>query len=135
LPESVGAYLTFEPAQGRTDAQRNCVSNIHGRGLTIDDAARRIVGLAVRASLLGITGVGLHDDDPTVSLDPSPDVSAPTALSSAPFVLVTCNIAAWFAGSLRLLPRFVFALIASAFANRGFGRFRSGFPMCGHLSS
>jgi ethanolamine ammonia-lyase small subunit len=75
VPESVGAYLTFEPAQSRTDAQRNCVSNIHDRGLTIDDAARRIVGLAVRASLLGSTGVGLHDDDPTVSLDLSPDSS------------------------------------------------------------
>ena len=65
VPESVGAYLTFEPAPGRTDAQRNCVSNIHDRGLSIDDAARRIVSLAVRASMLGLTGVGVNDDDPT----------------------------------------------------------------------
>jgi ethanolamine ammonia-lyase small subunit len=72
VPESVGAYLTFEPRPGRTDAQRNCVSNIHERGLAIDDAARRVVGLAVRASMLGLTGVGLNDDDPTVALDPSP---------------------------------------------------------------
>jgi ethanolamine ammonia-lyase small subunit len=70
VPESVGAYLTFEPAPGRTDAQRNCVSNIHDRGLAIDDAARRIVGLAVRASMLGLTGVGLNDEEPTTSLDP-----------------------------------------------------------------
>ena len=65
VPESVGAYLSFEPAPGRIDAQRNCVSNIHDQGLSIDDAARRIVGLAVRASMLGLTGVGLNDDDPT----------------------------------------------------------------------
>jgi ethanolamine ammonia-lyase small subunit len=70
VPESVGAYLTFEPGPGRTDAQRNCVSNIHERGLAIDDAARRVVGLAVRASMLGLTGVGLNDDDPTAIIDP-----------------------------------------------------------------
>jgi ethanolamine ammonia-lyase small subunit len=72
VPESVGAYLTYEPAPGRTDAQRNCVSNIHDRGLSIDDAARRIVGLAVRASMIGLTGVGLNDDDPTIAIDPPP---------------------------------------------------------------
>jgi ethanolamine ammonia-lyase small subunit len=72
VPESVGAYLTFEPAPARTDAQRNCVSNIHDQGLSIDGAARRIVGLAVRASMLGLTGVGLNDDDPTAVIDPSP---------------------------------------------------------------
>jgi ethanolamine ammonia-lyase small subunit len=70
VPESVGAYLTFEPAPGCTDAQRNCVSNIHDQGLSIDDAARRIVGLAVRASMLGLTGVGLNDEDPTPVIDP-----------------------------------------------------------------
>ncbi len=68
VAESVGAYLTFQPASGRTDAERNCVSNIHDRGLSIADAARRIVGLAVRASMLGLTGVGLNDEDPTAAL-------------------------------------------------------------------
>jgi ethanolamine ammonia-lyase small subunit len=76
VAESVGAYLTYGPTRGRTDAQRNCVSNIHDRGLSIDAAARRIVGLAVRALELGLTGVGLNDEDPTAVIAPeapSPD--------------------------------------------------------------
>jgi ethanolamine ammonia-lyase small subunit len=65
VAESIGAYVTFDPAPGRTDAQRNCVSNIHDRGLAIDDAARRIAGLLVRARLAGgLTGIGLTDDGP-----------------------------------------------------------------------
>ena len=55
----------MEPRVGRTDADRNCVSNIHDRGSSVGDAARRIVDLVVRARVFGITGVGL-DDDPAV---------------------------------------------------------------------
>ncbi len=86
VPESVGAYLTFEPAPGRTDAQRNCVSNIHDQGLSIDDAARRIVGLAVRASMLGLTGVGLNDDDPTAVIDPDARRAVPMREQLAPLI-------------------------------------------------
>ena len=56
-------YLTFDPAPGRTDAERNCISNIHDRGLTIDAAARSIVDILVRARNLGLTGVGLTGVD------------------------------------------------------------------------
>ena len=64
VPESIGVYLTCDPGPGRNDAQRNCVSNIHDRGLPMDAAVRQIVGLAVRARLAGLTGVALKDRDP-----------------------------------------------------------------------
>ena len=37
--DSLGVYLTFAPAVGTTDEKRNCVSNIHGAGLSYEDAA------------------------------------------------------------------------------------------------
>ena len=64
ISESVGAYLTFGPRAGRTDADRNCISNIHARGTDVDDAARRIVDLAARARIAGATGLTLTDDAP-----------------------------------------------------------------------
>lgn len=61
-PDSLGAYLTFAPRPGLTDAARNCVSNIHARGLGYDEAAHKI-GWLVRAGLsCGVTGVALKDD-------------------------------------------------------------------------
>ena len=69
-PDSLGAYLTFAPNPGLTDAERNCVSNIHRAGLSYDEAAFKIAWL-VRAGLaLGVTGVALKDEsgDPPVRI-------------------------------------------------------------------
>lgn len=62
VPASLGAYITYAPSPGRTDAQRNCVSNVHERGLSVAEAAATIVGLLRRARTQAISGVELGDD-------------------------------------------------------------------------
>lgn len=60
--ESLSAYLAYEPRPGHTDAQRNLISNIHGRGVALPDAARRIAALAERMRQLQTSGVAVKEE-------------------------------------------------------------------------
>ena len=58
-PDSLGAYLTFQPRQACTDADRNCVSNIRAEGFPCEAAARGIAELLSESARLGTSGVAL----------------------------------------------------------------------------
>ncbi len=62
--DSLGAYLTYAPKVGVSkDANRNCISNIRPGGLSIEDAARRILAMIGLAQKLRGTGTLLKEDE------------------------------------------------------------------------
>jgi ethanolamine ammonia-lyase small subunit len=77
-PDSLGAYLTHAPRVGRTDAERNCVSNIRPEGLGYEPAAYRLALLCEGARRLGRSGLDLKDESARAQLvDPSRDANGP----------------------------------------------------------
>lgn len=62
--ESLSAYLAYRPQAGHSDADRNLISNIHGRGVPIDVAADRICALAARFRRAGRSGTGVSEQFP-----------------------------------------------------------------------
>jgi ethanolamine ammonia-lyase small subunit len=61
-PDSLGIYLTWDPRPGRTDAERNCISNVRTEGIGYDLAAGRLHFLMTQARRLQISGVPLKDE-------------------------------------------------------------------------
>lgn len=47
-PDSLGCYLTWRPGPTTTDADRKCISNIHGAGLDPGEAGATIAGVVRR---------------------------------------------------------------------------------------
>jgi ethanolamine ammonia-lyase small subunit len=76
-PDSLGVYLTWQPRIGRTDAERNCLSNIRPAGMAYDEAAARLAYLCRQARLRQSTGVMLKDETPKAGSESNPSLAAP----------------------------------------------------------
>jgi ethanolamine ammonia-lyase small subunit len=63
-PDSLGVYLTWDPRPGRTDAERNCISNVRSEGLAYEAAAGKIHFLMREARTRKLSGVALKEDSP-----------------------------------------------------------------------
>jgi ethanolamine ammonia-lyase small subunit len=56
-PDSLGAYITWMPRRGRTDAERVCISNIRVEGLGYAEAAAQLYAALTSARRQQLTGV------------------------------------------------------------------------------
>jgi ethanolamine ammonia-lyase small subunit len=63
-PDSLGAYITWAPRLGRTDAERNCISNIRAEGLSYAQAAAQLNFYLTEARRRQLTGVALKQETP-----------------------------------------------------------------------
>ncbi len=78
-PDSLGAYLVFNPTPtGKSDADRNCVSNIRPEGLPLETATQTILYLAAAALDRKLTGVALKDDRVAIPQLPPTTNPSPT---------------------------------------------------------
>jgi len=61
-PDSMGIYFTYQARSGfSTDADRNCISNIHSNGLSYAQALHKLLFLITEAEQLKLSGVALKD--------------------------------------------------------------------------
>jgi len=71
-PDSMGAYLTWQPGPRTTDADRNCISNIRPDGIGYADAAFKIAHLLRAMRTHRMSGVQLKDDSDRLLLGERP---------------------------------------------------------------
>lgn len=69
-PDSLGIYITHAPRRGRSDAERNCISNVRPEGLSYEAAAHKLAWLVREALRRGCTGVDLKDESGPQGLEP-----------------------------------------------------------------
>jgi ethanolamine ammonia-lyase small subunit len=61
-PRSLGVYLTWSPRVGRSDAERNCLSNVRPEGMSFREAADRLAYLCRKARSQQLSGVSVKDE-------------------------------------------------------------------------
>lgn len=72
-PDSLGVYLTWSPRSGRTDAERNCISNVRPEGLSASAAAELLVLVMNASRAKRISGVALKALKNALPQGPRPD--------------------------------------------------------------
>lgn len=76
-PDSLGVYLTYDPLPGRTNADRNCISNIREPGgLSYALGAHKLSHLMQESRARRISGIHLRENAPAL---PAEAASAPDA--------------------------------------------------------
>lgn len=59
-PDSLGIYFTYQAKAGCTDDKRNCISNIHARGLSVANAVKKLQQLITAACAQQVSGIKLE---------------------------------------------------------------------------
>lgn len=69
-PDSMGIYFSYQAKAGiTTDADRNCLSNIHQHGMSYQQAAGKLLYLMQEAEKRQYSGVNLKDETVDISLN------------------------------------------------------------------
>jgi len=68
-PDSMGAYLTWQPSPHTTDADRNCISNIRPEGIDPEEAAFKLMQLLRAMRARETSGVALKDESERLTIE------------------------------------------------------------------